>query len=79
MSGGGAVSIYNALGSVNVVVDVEGYFTVQPATTFQGLFHPQAPVRVCDTRSTSSCEGHGIARVGEVHRGHAHERRRGSE
>ncbi len=53
---GGAVSIYNALGSVNVVVDVEGYFTPQPATTFQGLFHPITPVRVCDTRT--SCEGH---------------------
>jgi hypothetical protein len=53
---GGAVSIYNALGSVNIVVDVEGYFTPQPASVFQGLFHPITPVRVCDTRT--SCEGH---------------------
>jgi IPT/TIG domain len=55
-SGGGWIDIYNALGSVNVVVDVEGYFTTHPATTFDGLFHPIRPVRVCDTRT--SCEGH---------------------
>jgi IPT/TIG domain len=53
---GGAVSIFNALGSVNVVVDVEGYFTPQLASVVQGLFHPVTPVRVCDTRT--SCEGH---------------------
>jgi serine protease len=50
------VSVYNAVGSVNVVVDVEGYFSPQPSSDFQGLFHPIAPVRVCDTRS--SCDGH---------------------
>ncbi len=55
-SGEGWIDIYNALGSVNVLVDVEGYFTTHPATTFDGLFHPIVPVRVCDTRK--SCEGH---------------------
>jgi hypothetical protein len=49
----GAVNIYNALGSVNVVADVEGYFAPQPASDVQGLFHPIAPVRVCDTRHGS--------------------------
>ncbi|MFZ0181044.1 MAG: IPT/TIG domain-containing protein [Candidatus Dormiibacterota bacterium] len=53
---GGAVNIYNALGSVNVLADVEGYFTPQLPSVFQGLFHPITPVRVCDTRK--SCEGH---------------------
>jgi hypothetical protein len=56
---GGGVDIYNALGSVNVVVDVEGYFAVPISSTFEGLFHPMTPVRVCDTRKTTSCEGHG--------------------
>jgi IPT/TIG domain len=55
LGSGGAVSIYNALGSVNVIVDVEGYFTPDVATDFKGLFHPITPVRVCDTRT--SCEG----------------------
>lgn len=60
---GGAVNIYNALGTVNVLADVEGYFA--PATSTpaqQGEFHPIAPVRVCDTRSASptpACKAHG--------------------
>jgi IPT/TIG domain len=61
-SGQGWVEIYNALGSVNVVVDVEGYFTPQPASDVIGLFHPVAPIRVCDTRSPSPtpiCSAHG--------------------
>jgi len=60
----GELNIYNAVGSVNVVVDVEGYFTTQPATNLQGLFHPMTPVRVCDTRSPASCDGH--AHVGPL-------------
>ena len=65
MGTGGAVSIYNALGSVNVLVDVEGYFTPQPASDLQGLFHPIQPVRVCDTRSLLSCQGHGAVGAGK--------------
>lgn len=61
---GGAVDIYNALGSTNVIVDVEGYFTVHPSSDFPGLFHPMTPVRLCDTRHTTVCEGHGIVGSG---------------
>jgi IPT/TIG domain len=61
---GGAVDIYNALGTVNVLADVEGYFAPRTATPAQqGEFHPIAPVRVCDTRSTSptpACKAHGL-------------------
>jgi hypothetical protein len=59
----GWVDIYNAAGSVNVVVDVEGYFAPPtPPSSPQGLFHPMAPTRVCDTRSgspTPACSSHG--------------------
>jgi protocatechuate 3,4-dioxygenase beta subunit len=51
---GGAVVIYNAMGSVNVLADVEGYFEPQPPSDITGEFHPIAPVRVCDTRHNSS-------------------------
>jgi hypothetical protein len=51
---GGAVVIYNALGSVNVLADVEGYFAPQPPTDITGEFHPIAPIRVCDTRHNST-------------------------
>jgi IPT/TIG domain len=66
---GGKVNIYNAVGTVNVLADVEGYFTPQPATDFNGLFHPIAPVRVCDTRSgspTPTCRAHGALGAGAV-------------
>jgi hypothetical protein len=59
---GGAVDIYNALGSVNVLADVEGYFAPEASTVVTGEFHPISPVRVCDTRSTSptpACKAHG--------------------
>jgi IPT/TIG domain len=62
------VDIYNALGSVNVLVDVEGYFTPDVATDPQGLFHPIAPIRVCDTRHpspTPNCSAHGALGGGE--------------
>ncbi len=62
-AGQGWINIYNGLGSVNVVVDVEGYFTRQPSTDVQGLFHPILPVRVCDTRT--SCQGHGAVGAGQ--------------
>jgi hypothetical protein len=59
---GGAVDIYNALGTVNVLADVEGWFVPPAAPTVVGEFHPISPVRVCDTRSTSrtpACKAHG--------------------
>jgi hypothetical protein len=59
---GGAVNIYNAYGTVNVLADVEGYFEPEAATVVAGEFHPIAPTRVCDTRSTSTtpfCKAHG--------------------
>ena len=52
-NGEGWIDIYNAVGSVNVLVDVEGYFTPDSASDVQGLLHPISPVRVCDTRKGS--------------------------
>jgi len=56
------VNIYNALGTVDVAADVEGYFAPDSASDPTGEFHPIAPVRVCDTRTTapaSPCRAHG--------------------
>jgi hypothetical protein len=66
---GGKINIYNALGSVNVLVDVEGYFASQPASDVTGLFHPVSPIRVCDTRPQSPtpiCSAHGALRPGAL-------------
>ncbi len=58
LGSGGEVNIYNSLGTVNVVVDVEGYFVPPLSPTPAGEFHPIAPTRVCDTRSASyACHG----------------------
>jgi hypothetical protein len=67
-AGQGWINIYNALGSVNVLVDVEGYFSAPIVSNqVQGLFHPIAPIRVCDTRNPSPtpfCSGHGALEPG---------------
>jgi IPT/TIG domain len=44
------VNVFNALGAVNVVIDVEGYFAPQDPNMAAGEFHSIAPLRVCDTR-----------------------------
>jgi hypothetical protein len=49
LSAGGAISVYNAVGSVDVILDVQGYFTTPSGSA--GEFHSIAPVRVCDTRA----------------------------
>jgi hypothetical protein len=49
---GGQVSVFNASGSVDVVVDVEGY--VGPTMSFgTGLYNPLTPARISDTRPNS--------------------------
>jgi len=51
------VNLYNALGTVNVVVDVEGYFVPQASSNPAGEFHAIAPLRVCDTRAKQPADG----------------------
>jgi hypothetical protein len=50
---GGAIDVYNAAGSINVAIDIEGF--VDASST--GLFNSVAPARICDTRAV----GAGIA------------------
>jgi len=49
----GKISIYNQFGSVDVIVDVSGYFT--DATTAGLALTPQSPVRIADSRSALGC------------------------
>jgi hypothetical protein len=46
-----SVSIYNAYGSADVIVDLEGYFVASSAGL---LFVPVVPSRICDTRMAPS-------------------------
>ncbi len=48
----GDISVYNASGSTDLLIDVEGY--VAPASSSQGYFNPlSTPVRAADTRTGS--------------------------
>ncbi len=48
---GGQISLYNAFGTVDVVVDMEGYVAVPTAVPpAAGLYNPVVPNRVLDTR-----------------------------
>jgi hypothetical protein len=48
----GEISVYNALGRTDVVVDVDGYFTDGTALPSNGsFFTPIAPIRLVDTRA----------------------------
>jgi Cellulase (glycosyl hydrolase family 5)/IPT/TIG domain len=49
----GQVSIYNASGSADVVVDISGYFTNSMASG--KFFTPVRPQRIADTRSSLGC------------------------
>ncbi len=49
----GDISIYNLIGTTDVVVDVNGYFTGAASSLTGASFHPIVPIRVCDTRSVS--------------------------
>ena len=62
-SSNGQVSIFNDLGTVDVVVDANGYYTDSTASATAGsLFTPIAPTRFEDTRT----DGHTIPNMGTL-------------
>ncbi len=50
---GGKIALYNNSGSVNVIVDVVGYFLTDSGS----FFHPLAPNRILDTRVANGLSG----------------------
>jgi hypothetical protein len=58
---GGMVNIFNPAGSVDVVVDVGGYFTDSSNSSATGAqFTPTTPARIADTRSGSGFPNAGM-------------------
>ncbi|MGC2208099.1 MAG: G1 family glutamic endopeptidase [Candidatus Dormiibacterota bacterium] len=47
---GGQVTLYNALGRTDVVVDLEGYFAPEAVGSTAGSYVPLTPARITDTR-----------------------------
>ena len=64
----GAISVFNATGSADVIVDVAGYFA--PSSGTDGRFNPLAPSRICDTRppqqdvASNQCNAPGAGALG---------------
>ena len=67
----GAIDVYNAEGDVDIIIDVAGYFAPPAGTPVPGLFHPIAPVRVCDTRAGTATACSGTASDNELTAGSA--------
>ncbi len=62
---GGQIEVYNAVGTINVALDVEGYVS----SGSPGYFNAVAPTRICDTRvgpgiSPNQCNAHGHNQIG---------------
>ena len=53
LSSAGAIDLYNATGTVNALVDVDGYYG--PGSGGQG-FSSLTPARICDTRASNTTE-----------------------
>ncbi len=56
LSASGHMSIFNAAGSTDAIVDVQGYFAPPSAPPVAGEFHAMPPLRICDTRANTHTE-----------------------
>lgn len=54
LSSSGTVTVYNDNGAVDVVVDVEGWFTNASSTAVGSLLTPLSPARMADTRCATT-------------------------
>jgi IPT/TIG domain len=50
LSSGGQISLFNSVGSADVIVDLEGYFSTTTGGP-AGAFHSIPPLRICDSRA----------------------------
>ena len=50
VSTAGKLDVFNALGTINVALDIEGYVKA----TSPGLYNPVSPARICDTRASGN-------------------------
>jgi Phosphoesterase family/IPT/TIG domain len=55
------VCVYNSLGSVNIIIDVDGWFGNGNEASTGALFYSVSPTRICDTRAGSGTECQGQA------------------
>ena len=57
LSSSGAITLFNAVGTLDAIVDVQGYLAAPPASgPTPGEFHSIPPIRMCDTRANHHTE-----------------------
>jgi len=61
VSPSGKISIFNAAGSTDVIVDAQGYFAPPGSPPVAGKFHAMPPLRICDTRAGTKTECSGTS------------------
>ena len=62
----GQVSLFNQGGSVDLVVDVEGWYDTGGSQASGGTLHAQPPLRLVDTRDGTGLPGHVPNKVGTI-------------
>ncbi len=55
LSSSGEITLFNSVGSADVIVDIQGYFAAPPGSN-AGAFHSIPPLRICDTRANKNTE-----------------------
>jgi len=66
------VCVYNSLGSINYILDINGWFGNGTESTQGALFYATPPTRICDTRSeaevgyTTECTGKTLSQGGTL-------------
>jgi hypothetical protein len=55
LSTSGQITLFNSVGSADVIVDIQGYFATPPGGN-AGAFHTIPPLRICDTRADKNTE-----------------------
>ncbi len=56
LSASGQITLFNAVGSTDVIVDVQGYFATPTPSSTAGEFHPIPPLRICNSRANAHTE-----------------------
>src|SRR4029077_10039622 len=57
LGAGGMLTVYNAFGNTDVVMDVNGYVSLDGTCATDGLFRSLVPSRILDTRATAHVAG----------------------
>ena len=59
----GSICVFNSAGSINAIVDVDGWYGTGGESTLGAHFFAFAPTRICDTRGTqgTECAGQTLA------------------